>query len=78
VCALCATHFYHYSLLKLDVLAHRLKIAPSGNEAPRLVPDKSLRNGLVFRMAVTVNLWTWPLLFAWHRYGLEEVHEAWP
>ena len=47
---------FHYFLLELGVLAHRLRIALSGNDAPKIVPDKSLGNGLVFRMAVTVDL----------------------
>jgi len=63
--------------LELEVLVHILRIVLSGNDAPKIVPDESLGNGLVFRMAVTVNLCTWLSHFAWHRYGIEEVHEAW-
>jgi hypothetical protein len=49
---------FHYFLLELEALAHRLMIVISGNDAPKIIPDKSLGSGLVFRMAVTVNLWT--------------------
>ena len=67
-----------YFLLELEVLAHRSSIVRSGNDAPKVVPDKSLGNGHVLKLAVAVNLWTRLSHFAWHRYGLEEIHEAWP
>lgn len=79
VCASCANRWHMvfiYCLLKLEVLAHRSMIVKSGNDAPKAVPDKSAENGLIFRMAVAVNLWTRLSHFAWHRYGLWEVHEA--
>ena len=69
---------FQYFLLGLEVLPHRSSIVLSGNGAPIIVPDKSLGNGLVFKMAVAVNFWTWLSHFAWHRYGFKEVHEAWP
>jgi len=59
VCALRVNRLhtgFHYFLLELEVLAHRLRVALSGNDAPKIVPDKSLGSGLVFRMAVTVSL----------------------
>jgi len=64
--------------LELEVFVHMLSIVLSGDDAPKIVPDKSLGNGLVYKMAVTVNLWTWLSHCAWHRYGFKEVHEAWP
>ena len=67
MCALRASRLrtrFHYFLLELEVLVHMLSIIPSGNNTPKVVPDKSLGNGLAFRMAATVNLWTWPSHFA--------------
>jgi hypothetical protein len=81
MCALRINHKctgFRYFLLEIEVLAHRLTIEPSGNEASMIVPDKSLGDGFVFRMAVTVDLWTCLSPFSWHRYGLEGVHEVWP
>jgi hypothetical protein len=57
VCALRVSRWhivFIYFLLELEVLAHRLMIIISGNDAPKIVPDKSLGSGLVFRIAVTV------------------------
>ena len=65
-------------LLEFQALVHTFRIVLSGNDAPKIIPDKSLGNGLVFKMAVAVNLWTWISHFAWHRHGLEKVHKAWP
>ena len=46
---------FHYFLLELDVHAHTLRIVPSGNDAPKIVPDKSLENhGLLFKMVVAI------------------------
>ena len=43
-------------LLELEVLVHTLRIVLSSNDAPKIVPDKSLGNGLLVKMAVAVNL----------------------
>ena len=64
--------------LELGVLVHILRIVPSGNDAPKAVPDKSLGSDIVIKMVVDVNLWTWLSRFAWHRHSFEEVHKAWP
>lgn len=44
-------------LLELEVLVHTFRIVFSGNDAPKIIPDKSLvGNVLVFRMASAVNV----------------------
>ena len=68
----------HYFLLDLEVPVYTLRIIPSGNDAPKIIPDKSLGNGFVFKMAVAMSLWTWSSHFAWPRHDFEKVHKAWP
>jgi len=36
-------------LLELEVLVHTLRIVLSSNDAPKIVPNKSLGNGLLFK-----------------------------
>ena len=78
MCALLVEHGFPLLPSRARGSCTQIENRPSGNDTPKIVPDKSLGSGLVFRMAVTVDLWTWLSHFAWHRYGLEEVHEAWP
>lgn len=43
-------------LLELEVLVYKSRIVLSGNDASKVIPDKSLGNVLVFKMVVAVNM----------------------
>jgi hypothetical protein len=43
----CLRTRFHYFLLELEVLVHILRIVLSGDDAPEIVPDKSLGNGRI-------------------------------
>ena len=66
---------FHYFLLEVEVLAHRLRIALSGNDAPKIVPEKGLGSDLVIqngcnRKFVNVNVaLTFCLASLWSRGG---------